>query len=144
MKPKNLSAGTTDLESCLIVGEEKASSLHMEMYHRGEAIVLHCKGRIVFRDEAVALSRRAAELLQRSQQLVLDLSGVEAIDSAGLGQLVLLHMWAEGNRYSIKLARPTKRVHELLEMTNVASIFEIHNTVDGALKPVPSKVHRLA
>jgi len=144
MKPKNLSAGTTDLESCLIVGEEKALSLHMEMYHRGNAIVLHCKGRIVFRDEAVALSRRVAELFQRSQQLVLDLSGVEVIDSAGLGQLVLLHMWAEGNRYSIKLAGPTKRVHDLLEMTNVASIFEIHNTVDGALNPAPSKVHRLA
>ena len=144
MKPKNLSAGTTDLESCLIAGEEKALSLHMEAYHRGDAIVLHCKGRIVFRDEAVALSRRAAELLQRSQQLVLDLSGVEAIDSAGLGQLVLLHMWAEGNRYSIKLASPTKRVHDLLEMTNVASIFEIHNTVDGALNSPPSKVRRLA
>jgi anti-sigma B factor antagonist len=129
------------LETC---PEEKELSLHMETQHRGDAIVLHCKGRIVFRDEAAALSRTVGELLQRTQHLVVELSGVEAIDSAGLGELVLLHMWAEGNRYSVKLASPSKRVRHLLQITNLALVFEIYDTVDDALAALQEKMRRSA
>ena len=129
------------IETC---PEEKELSLHMETQHRGDAIVLHCKGRIVFRDEAAALSRTVGELLQRTQHLVVELSGVEAIDSAGLGELVLLHMWAEGNRYSVKLASPSKRVRHLLQITNLALVFEIYDTVDDALAALQEKMHRSA
>jgi len=129
------------IETC---PEEKELSLHMETQHRGDAIVLHCKGRIVFRDEAAALSRTVGELLQRTQHLVVELSGVEAIDSAGLGELVLLHMWAEGNRYSVKLASPSKRVRHLLQITNLALVFEIYDTVDDALAALQEKMRRSA
>jgi len=129
------------IETC---PEEKELSLHMETQHRGDAIVLHCKGRIVFRDEAAALSRTVGELLQRTQHLVVELSGVEAIDSAGLGELVLLHMWAEGNRYSVKLASPSKRVRHLLQITNLALVFEIYDTVDDALTALQEKMRRSA
>ena len=129
------------IETC---PEEKELSLHMETQHRGDAIVLHCKGRIVFRDEAAALSRTVGELLQRTQHLVVELSGVEAIDSAGLGELVLLHMWAEGNRYSVKLASPSKRVRHLLQITNLALVFEIYDTVDDELAALQEKMHRSA
>jgi len=129
------------IETC---PEEKELSLHMETQHRGDAIVLHCKGRIVFGDEAAALSRTVGELLQRTQHLVVELSGVEAIDSAGLGELVLLHMWAEGNRYSVKLASPSKRVRHLLQITNLALVFEIYDTVDDALAALQEKMRRSA
>ena len=129
------------IETC---PEEKELSLHMETQHRGDAIVLHCKGRIVFRDEAAALSRTVGELLQRTQHLVVELSGVEAIDSAGLGEPVLLHMWAEGNRYSVKLASPSKRVRHLLQITNLALVFEIYDTVDDALAALQEKMRRSA
>jgi len=129
------------IETC---PEEKELSLHMETQHRGDAIVLHCKGRIVFRDEAAALSHTVGELLQRTQHLVVELSGVEAIDSAGLGELVLLHMWAEGNRYSVKLASPSKRVRHLLQITNLALVFEIYDTVDDALAALQEKMRRSA
>src|SRR5207253_9008283 len=97
----NILAGSTMIETC---PEEKELSLHMETQHRGDAIVLHCMGRIVFRDEAAALSRPVGDLLQRTQHLVVDLSGVETIDSACLARLLRLHMWAEGNTYTSKRA----------------------------------------
>jgi anti-sigma B factor antagonist len=141
MTRANLLAGSSKLETC---SEEKELSLHMEPQLHGDAIVLHCKGRIIFRDEAAALSRTVGELLQRTQNLILDLGGVDAIDSAGLGELVLLHMWAEGNRYSVKLANPTKRVRHLLRITNLALIFEIHDTVEEALAALQEKMRRSA
>ncbi len=141
MTRENLLAGSSKLETC---SEEKELSLHMEPQLHGDAIVLHCKGRIIFRDEAAALSRTVGELLQRTQNLILDLGGVDAVDSAGLGELVLLHMWAEGNRYSVKLANPNKRVRHLLRITNLALIFEIHDTVEEALAALQEKMRRSA
>jgi anti-anti-sigma factor len=55
------------------------------------------------------------------------------IDSAGLGELVVLYVWAQAKGNSIKLAAPGKRIRELLELTNLASVFPIHSTLDEAL-----------
>jgi anti-anti-sigma factor len=65
--------------------------------------------------------------------MVVDLSGVEAIDSAGLGELVLLHMWAEAGGYSMKFACPRTPVRQLLELTNLASVFEAYGSVAEAM-----------
>src|SRR5256885_15208674 len=58
-------------------------------------IVLRCEGRIVFGREVHLLSGTVANILPSAQCIVIDLSGVELVDSAGLGELVLLHLWAQ-------------------------------------------------
>lgn len=98
-----------------------------------DVTVVECRGRIVYRDEALALSAKIAELLPQTHQLVLALSGVEMIDSAGLGELVVVYMWAQSSGCSIKLAGPNNHVREVLELTNLASIFEIHTSLDEAI-----------
>src|SRR5580700_9068058 len=65
--------------------KEKKLKLSLEMRNNGEVIIVHCQGRIVYRDEAATLSRTVSQILQQSQKLVLDLSGVSAMDSAGIG-----------------------------------------------------------
>ena len=69
--------------------------LSLETRHLGDVIVVHCEGRIVYRDEAAALTRVATAALQNTREVVLDLEGVQRIDSAGLGELVLDPMAAE-------------------------------------------------
>jgi len=59
-------------------------------------MIIHCEGRIVYRDEAAALSRVVGEALQDTREVILDFEGVESLDSAGLGELVLAHISAEG------------------------------------------------
>ena len=113
--------------------EQRPSGLQLEIRHRGQAVVVHCKGRIVYRNEAVALSREVGELLDHGQVLVLDFSGVEAIDSAGLGELVLLHMRSQSVGRPIKLANPNQRVRHLLEITNLTSILDLYPTLDAAI-----------
>jgi anti-sigma B factor antagonist len=107
--------------------------LCLKAQSEGEIPVLHCRGRIVFREEASALSDKAYELLQRHQRLLLDLSGVDNIDSGGLGALVMLQMWATQGGCELKFCSPTRRVLKLLELTNLHSIFELHPTRDEAL-----------
>ena len=66
--------------------KESKLKLSLETRHLGDVIIVHCEGRIVYRDEAAALTRVVVEALQHTREVVLDLEGVERIDSAGLGR----------------------------------------------------------
>jgi anti-anti-sigma factor len=99
----------------------------------GAVTVIHCRGRIIFRNEAEALSHAVAIALQQSKHIILELQGVTAIDSAGMGELVALHMWAQGYGATLKLSGLSSRVLYLLEPTNLTAVFEIFPTPEAAL-----------
>jgi anti-sigma B factor antagonist len=111
---------------------EHAARLVLEICDHEETAVVRCSGRICFRNEALQFSRAVTDLLKSGQNVILDLSGVELLDSAGLGELVLAHMQAQAAGNQICLAAPISRVHALLELTNIASLFEIYPTVEDA------------
>ena len=95
---------------------------------------MHCQGRIVYRDEAAALSRLVSQALQSTTKLVLDLSGVSSMDSAGIGELAWMQSWAQGKGVSFKCAGPNNLVRNLLDLTNLNSVLEIHGSIDDALE----------
>ena len=113
--------------------KELKLKLSLETRNRGDVIIVHCQGRIVYRDEAAALSRVVGEALQQTRKLVLDLSGVSSIDSAGIGELALLQTWAQESNASLKCAGASQLVSALLELTNLDSVLDIHPSVDAAL-----------
>jgi anti-sigma B factor antagonist len=115
--------------------EESTLKLSLETRRLGDVVVVHCEGRIVFRDEATALSRVAVEALQTAKEVILDLEGVDRIDSAGLGELVFVYVSAEGFGRTVKLAGPNPRVRALLDLTNLSSVFEICPSLAAALAP---------
>jgi anti-anti-sigma factor len=83
-----------------------------------DGVVLHCKGRIVRGDETAIL---CAAVGQQRRNLTLDLTGVDAIDAAGIGSLVALQ--AAG--IYLRLLNPAEQVREVLKVTQVDSILEI-------------------
>jgi anti-sigma B factor antagonist len=111
----------------------KQLNLSLETAHSGSAVVLHCQGRIIFRGEARALSTIIAEALPSARRMVVDLAGVDSVDSAGLGELVLSHMWAEAAGYMLKFASPRKSVRHLLEITNLVAVFDIYGSIPEAM-----------
>lgn len=115
-------------------------NLALEVCVDQDATLIYCRGRIVYREEAAALSEKVAELLPKTRRLVLDLNGVEMIDSAGLGELVLLYLWAQAAGCSVRLARPPAEICRLLELTNLASVFEIHSSVESAVSSSRAQV----
>jgi len=64
--------------------------------------------------DSLSAAGKVAELLPGARQLVLELSAVEMIDGAGLGELVVIHRWTRANNCPIKLAGPSNRILELL------------------------------
>jgi anti-sigma B factor antagonist len=108
--------------------------LDLETRAADQVTILFCRGRFTYRDEATAFSQKIAELLPKARQIVVDLSGLDLIDSAGLGELVVVHMWIRASGCSLKLAGANPRILELLELTNLLSVFDVHSTLDEALR----------
>jgi anti-anti-sigma factor len=115
--------------------------LHLEALDTdcGVTIVL-CRGRIVYRDEAAILSRTVGSLLREGRNLVLDLSGVEAVDGAGLGEFVGLHNRAATGCSWFKLAALKSHVRGLFDVTKLAPVFEIYPTVESAVSSFENSV----
>ena len=113
---------------------KKKLNLTLEAEPSGNAIVLHCQGRIVFRSEAQTFSTIVAEVLPSARRMVVDLAGIDSVDSGGLGELMLTHMWAEAAGYALKFASPKKSVLHLFETTNVVSVFDVYASVPEAIE----------
>ena len=107
--------------------------LNLEVRESLGMAVVYCKGRLVYRDEAAALSAMVSEMLSSVRQVVLDLSGVEAIDSAGVGELVAVLNQANARATAVRLVAPSQRVYSLLKLFNLTSLFEIHPTLGEAV-----------
>jgi anti-anti-sigma factor len=140
MTPEKMGLAGPQCAVPLVDTKEQGLSLHLETSRLGNAMVVHCRGRIVYRYEAMALSHKVARLLEQSWVVILDLQQVSAIDSAGLGELVSLHMWARGQDRSLKLCGLSSRLRALLELTNLTSVLEVHATEEYAEQAAQSGV----
>jgi len=97
---------------------------------------------MIFQHEARALSTIVSDVLPSSGRMVVDLAGIDSVDSGGLGELVLTHMWAEAAGYSLKFASPKKSVRRLFEITNLVSVFDVYASVPEAMAAmVQEEVH---
>ena len=136
MKPENLavtsSASIPSAPSGSLV-RDKNLKLSLDAGASGGVLVLHCQGRMIFRSEARALSTIVAEVLPSAGRMVVDLAGIDSVDSGGLGELVLTHMWAEAAGFSLKFASPKKSVRHLFESTNLISVLDVYGSVPEAM-----------
>jgi len=126
--------------TCALWEEQRLSSqdkepklrLSLEPRVAEDVTVICCKGRIVYGIEAAALSGEIAELVPQTRRVVIDLSDVEMIDAAGLGALISVALTAQASHCSVKLAAPGHLIRQLLELTKLTSVFEVHPTLDAA------------
>jgi anti-anti-sigma factor len=84
-------------------------------------VVLQCQGRIVRGDETAIL---CAAVRQEGRNVTLDLTGVDAIDAAGIGSLVSL----QASGIYLTLLNPAEQVREVFRVTQLESIFEIRDS----------------
>src|SRR5438552_10986438 len=83
----------------------------------GDVFILDCNGRIISGDECAFLRERVVNMLPGTPNIVVNLEGVDHIDSDGLGMLVGLLVSARNRSGELKLASPRKRVADLLRRT---------------------------
>jgi anti-sigma B factor antagonist len=71
---------------------------------------------------------------RRRASLLLDLSGVEFMDTSGLATLIEAHLQAERNRGTLVLFGLRPRIADVFKVTRVTSLFKILDTQEAALE----------
>jgi anti-anti-sigma factor len=115
------------MSTCALWEEQRLSSqdkepkLRLSLVTRvaEDVTVICCKGRIAHGIEAAALSDEIAGLAPQTRRVVIDLSGVEMIDAAGLGALISVASTAQASQCSVKLVAPSNLIRQLLELTKL-------------------------
>lgn len=96
--------------------------------------VVGLNGRIVLGEESGALRDAVKNLLGGGKKkIVLNMSDVTYIDSAGLGILVAAHVSAKTHEASIRLCALGQKFHEVLQITRLLTIFEVYDTPAAAI-----------
>ena len=84
-------------------------------------------------DSRTAFRRAAGELVEQlpegAGRLVIDLSGTRAVDSAGLGALMLIQRKAAERRLSVRLRGANEELRFLLVLTKLDDLFELETAV---------------
>jgi anti-sigma B factor antagonist len=92
----------------------------------GSVVVLDLGGRLVLDDGDVALKEKVNALLTSgNQHLVLNVTDVSYVDSAGLGALVASFLAARTHGGALRLMNPSKRLRELLVMSRLLPLVRI-------------------
>jgi len=97
-------------------------------------LIVDCHGRIVFGEESAMLRDTMRKLIAENKRIVLNLGGVNYIDSGGLGTLVSLYTTARTSGGAIKLANLTQRVGDLLQVTKLVTVFEVYGSEEQAIE----------
>ena len=108
--------------------------MNNRIYEKDGISVLELKGTITLGGGDVTMRDRIKDLLGQDQKkIVIDLGDVSFMDSTGLGELVAAYTTARHQQATLKLANLTKKIKDLLSITQLAAVFETYESLDEAL-----------
>jgi len=97
--------------------------------------IVDLSGRIVLGEATTTLREMLQNLLSQGQKkILLNLAEISYIDSSGLGALVSGYTTLSGQQGQLKLLNLTKKVHDLLQITKLLTVFEVHTDEATAIR----------
>ena len=101
----------------------------------GDVTILDVEGKILLGEGDVQLKRKIDELIERNEtKLLLNLANLPYMDSGGLGEIVRSYTTVKRAGGELKLLNATKRISDLLTITKLITVFEIHEDEAAAVK----------
>ena len=103
-------------------------ALHATHRDAGQVTVVDLSGRITLGDGSALLRKTIRGLLDDQRKMILlNLADVDYIDSSGIGELVSGYTSVTGRGGEMKLLHLTKKVHDLLQITKLYTVFDVHS-----------------
>ena len=88
--------------------------------------IVDLSGRITLGEGSVVLRDTIKDLLGKGQKkILLNLGDVSYIDSSGIGELVSAFTSVRNQGGELKLLNLTKKVHDLLQITKLYTVFDV-------------------
>jgi anti-sigma B factor antagonist len=96
--------------------------------------ILDLSGRITLGEGSVTLRDSVRDLLSKGQKrILLNLADVNYIDSSGIGELVSAYTTVRNQGGELKLLNLTRKVHDLLQITKLYTVFDIKDDEASAI-----------
>jgi anti-sigma B factor antagonist len=96
--------------------------------------ILDLSGRITLGEGSVQLRDSIRDLLAKGSKLILlNLADVNYIDSSGIGELVSAYTTVRNQGGELKLLNLTKKVHDLLQITKLYTVFDVKEDEASAI-----------
>jgi anti-sigma B factor antagonist len=67
------------------------------------------------------------------KKILVNMGNVDYIDSSGLGELVSAYTTAKNQQAEVKLLKLTRKVHDLLQLTKLYTVFDIKDDEAAAI-----------
>lgn len=100
----------------------------------GNVTIVDLSGRITLGEGSSTLRQMVRDLLAKNQRkILLNLGDINYIDSSGIGELVSGFTTVRNQGGELKLLQLTKKVHDLLQITKLYTVFEVHDNEQAAL-----------
>jgi len=97
--------------------------------------ILDIHGRIILGPEIGTLRTAVHELVaQGNKKIILNLADVDYIDSSGVGELVACFTTVRNAGGELKLLNLTQKVHDVLHVTKLYTVFDIKDDEFTAVK----------
>ena len=108
-------------------------SLKIDRRFYGSISIIRCAGMIVVGDSLNQLEEELGRAMSETDRIVLDLKGIDRIDSTGMGLLVrfLSHIRNKGG--DLRLCSPSQFVRKLLAATRLDSVFLVYTSDYNAI-----------
>jgi len=100
-----------------------------------DVTVMDLSGRITLGEGSVQLREAVKDLVAKGhKKIVLNLGDVSYMDSSGVGELVTAYTTVKNQGGELKLVNLTKKIEDLMTITKLATVFDIHNDEASAVK----------
>jgi len=97
-------------------------------------VIVDLSGRITLGEGAVVLRDTVKEISSRGEKkILLNLGDVTYIDSSGIGELVAAFTSVKNAGGELKLLNLTKKVHDLLQITKLYTVFDVQDSEASAI-----------
>jgi anti-sigma B factor antagonist len=97
--------------------------------------IVDCSGRITLGEGSITLRETITQLLGKGEKkILLNLGDVNYIDSSGIGELVSAFTTVRKQGGDLKLLNLTKKVHDLLLITKLYTVFDVKDDEAVAVK----------
>ena len=103
--------------------------------------VVDLDGRIVLGEESNSLREKVKTLVaEGKKKIVLNMSKIKYIDSAGLGALVAAHISAKNQGASVRLCNLGEKFYEVMQITRLLTVFDVYDTEAAAISSFQSSL----
>jgi anti-sigma B factor antagonist len=109
-------------------------SLKMSTREVNGIIIIDLSGQLTLGESSAAIRDEVRDQTNQGfRKILMNLANVTYIDSAGLGELTAAYTSVKNRGGELKLLNLTKRVHDLMQITKLYTVFDVHDDEKKAI-----------